>query len=172
MRHCCAAIVAAGCAVTALSSPSAAQQMAPKSQKFIVQAQDTSTFGGLPVLPTCLSFAVQRGNPNTGPSVLLIKMTAGCMVPWHWHTAREELMMVSGQGTIDFPEASGQSVRPGGYVLLPAEHHHEFSCKTDCTFFDAIGGKFDIHYVDDSGAEIAVAQALAAVDERAAPQQE
>jgi len=134
----------------------------------IVQSWEEAQFGGLPVLPSCLSFAVDRGDPTTGPSMLIIKMEAGCVVPWHWHTAREELMMISGSGTIEFPDVPARKVHQGGYVLLPAEHHHQFTCNTDCVFFDAISGKFDIHYVDSSGQEIPVAQALGAVSEQPA----
>lgn len=132
----------------------------------IVQSQATAKFGGLAVLPSCLSFAVDRGNPMTGPSVLIIKMTAGCVVPWHWHSVREELMLVSGQGKIEMSKFPTHVVHEGDYVLLPARHHHQFACQTDCVFFDAIGGKFDIHYIDKSGKEIPVKQALKAVSEK------
>jgi quercetin dioxygenase-like cupin family protein len=134
----------------------------------IVQSWEQAQFGGLAVLPACSSFAVDRGNPMTGPSMLVIKLDAGCVVPWHWHTAREELMMISGTGKIEFPDLPAHAVHQGGYVLLPAKHDHQMSCQTDCVFFDAISGKFDIHYVDSSGQEIPVAQALDAVSEQPA----
>lgn len=154
------ALVAALPAVGATPKPAMAAQVKP-----VVQGQETAKYGGLPVLPSCLSFAVERGNPFTGPSILLIKMQAGCVVPWHWHSVREELMLVSGRGKVEIANFPTHTVRPGGYVLLPARHHHQFGCETDCVFFDAISGKFDIHYIDKSGKEIPVIQALKAVSE-------
>jgi quercetin dioxygenase-like cupin family protein len=119
-----------------------------------------SKFAPLPGLPTCLTLSVQRGDPTKGPAVLLAKMTPGCKVPWHWHTAGEALFMVSGKGKIETKDAAAAGVAPGDYVSLPGKHPHQFSCATACTFFDATEGAFDIHYVDKDGKEIPPDQAL------------
>ena len=161
------ATAVAGCFIAVLSFFCAAQQPEESTaDQPIARARDTAKFGGLEVLPACMTFAVYRGDPNTGPSLLLIKMTSGCVVPWHWHTAREELMLVSGKGKIEMADFPSHVLEPGGYVLLPAKHRHQFSCLTDCVLFGAISGKFDIHYVDKSGNEIPVEQALQAVSEK------
>lgn len=122
-----------------------------------------SKLASIPGVPACLKLSAQRGDPSKGAAVLLIKMTAGCTVPWHWHTAGEGLMIVSGKGKIDMKDATPASsaVGPGDYVYLPGKHVHEFTCSTPCTFFDAIEGAFDIHYVDKDGKEIPPDQALA-----------
>ena len=49
-----------------------------------------------PKLPSCVGLAVQDGNPAQGPSVLYIKVEKGCVVPWHWHSANERLIILSG----------------------------------------------------------------------------
>lgn len=166
LRRYLIATAVAGVFIMALPAAWAAQKSAmPTTVKPSVQSWGTAKFGGLAVLPSCLSFAVDRGNPTTGPSVLIIKMTAGCVVPWHWHSVREELMLVSGQGKVDIAKFPTRVVHQGDYVLLPARHHHQFACQTDCVFFDAISGKFDIHYINRSGKEIPVKQALKAVSE-------
>jgi quercetin dioxygenase-like cupin family protein len=122
-------------------------------------------------MPTCLKLSAQRGDPFKGGAVILIKMTAGCTVPWHWHTASESLMMVSGKGKIEMKDATPASsaVAPGDYVYLPGKHPHEFSCATACTFFDVTEGAFDIHYIDKDGKEIPPEQALGAAKKPAAP---
>ena len=121
-----------------------------------------SKFGNLPGLPTCMTLSVQRGDPTKGPAVILIKMTPGCKVPWHWHTAGESLMMVSGKGKIEMREdaAAAAAVAPGDYVYLPGKHPHQFSCAAACLFFDSTEGTFDIHYVDKDGKEIPPDEAL------------
>ncbi len=62
----------------------------------VVNMHSTLKFGALPNLPACLTGASERGNPMTEESVLLLHFKAGCRVPWHWHTAEETLLVVSG----------------------------------------------------------------------------
>lgn len=158
--------VAAGVLAAVFSNAQAGEDsVASDAVQPIVQSWTSATFTGLAVLPSCSSFAVDRGDPTTGPSMLIIKMKAGCVVPWHWHTAREELMLVSGTGKIDISDFPSRVVHQGDYILLPAQRHHQFACQTDCVFFDAISGKFDIHYIDQSGKEIPVQEALKPVSE-------
>lgn len=153
--------VAAGVLTAAFPSARAAALPAEsKSVQPIVKSWASAKFDGLAVLPSCSSFAVDRGDPTTGPSVLIVKLKAGCVVPWHWHTAREEIMLVSGTGKVDISNFPSRVVHQGDYILLPARHRHQFACRTTCVFFDAISGKFDIHYVDHSGKEIPVQEAL------------
>jgi quercetin dioxygenase-like cupin family protein len=120
-----------------------------------------SKMAPLPVFPQCLTLSAQRGDPLKGPAVILIKMTSGCKVMWHWHTAGEALMMVSGKGKIEMKEeATSDAVTPGDYVYLPGKHAHQFTCTVACTFFDSTEGAFDIHYIDKDGKEITPEQAL------------
>jgi quercetin dioxygenase-like cupin family protein len=129
-----------------------------------------SKFGPLPVFPACLTLSAQRGDPFKGPAVILIKMTAGCKVPWHWHTASEALLMVSGKGKIEMKDeaSAGGAVSPGDYVYLPGKHPHQFSCATACKFFDVTEGAFDLHYIDKDGREIPPELALPAAKKPAA----
>jgi quercetin dioxygenase-like cupin family protein len=122
----------------------------------------TTKFGPLEGLPACLTLSPQRGDPTKGPAVILIKMTTGCKVPWHWHTANEGLMIVSGKGKLEMKGAAAAAMAPGDYAFLPGKHQHEFTCTAACTFFDVTEGVFDIHYVDKDGNEIPPAQALKA----------
>ncbi|HWZ43501.1 MAG TPA: cupin domain-containing protein [Candidatus Saccharimonadales bacterium] len=116
----------------------------------------------LPVFPACLTLSAQRGDPFKGPAVILIKMTPGCKVVWHWHSANESLLMISGKGKIEMKDeaTTGGPVAPGDYVFLPGKHAHQFSCAAGCTFFDVTEGAFDIHYIDKDGKEIPPEQAL------------
>jgi len=117
-------------------------------------AAATSTFVNMPGLPECMSIAVQRGDPAKGPSVLLLKFKPGCVVPWHWHTANEQLMMVSGSAKAEMKDGEPLSMKPGDFLYLPAKGIHQFTATTNVLVFDLSDGAFDIHYVDASGAEI------------------
>jgi quercetin dioxygenase-like cupin family protein len=123
-------------------------------------AAATSKFTNMAVLPSCMTLSVQRGDPSKGPSVILLKFKPGCVVPWHWHTAAEQLIVVSGTGKAQMRDDKPFTVKPGDYVYLPAKHIHEFTAVTAVTMFDLPSAAFDIHYVDASGTEITPEQAL------------
>ena len=141
-----------------LASPLFAQDASTMSYA----AAATSKFTNMAVLPSCMTLSVQRGDPSKGPSVILLKFKAGCVVPWHWHTAAEQLMVVSGTGKAQMKDGKPVTVRPGDYMFLPAKHIHTFAAVTAVTMFDLPDGPFDIHYVDAAGNEIPPDQALKA----------
>src|SRR5262249_9606554 len=64
-----------------------------------------SKFALLPGFPACMTLSTQRGDPSKGPAVILAKFTSGCSVPWHWHTAAENLTVVSGKGKLEMKGA-------------------------------------------------------------------
>ena len=126
-------------------------------------------FGPIPGMPTCLSGAVENGDPMTGPGFILAKLTTGCIVPWHWHTAGENVLVISGKGLIDMADAkSKKTLTAAGFAHLPSKHIHQFSCKSKCTLLIYTETAFDIHYVDKDGNEIPAENALKAVKEKPA----
>jgi quercetin dioxygenase-like cupin family protein len=133
---------------------------AQAEEKMVYAARSASKFANLPGLPTCMTLSVQDGDPSKGASVILAKFTAGCVVPWHWHTATEHLMIVSGHGKGEMKDGPTAALSPGDYLLLPGKSVHQFTCTAACTVFLVIDGTFDIHYVDASGKEIPPDEAL------------
>lgn len=123
-------------------------------------------FGPIAGLPTCVQVAIESGDPAQGAFVALAKAKTGCTVPWHWHTANEQLMIVEGTARVHMKDA-GQPValRAGGFAMMPSRHVHEFHCTQACTFFIHSDQKFDIHYVDPQGKELRPEEALKAVNE-------
>lgn len=119
-------------------------------------------FGNLPVLPKCATIAVASGDPNKEAAVIMAKVATGCVIPWHWHTASEELMFVSGSAKVDMKEGATARMHAGDYLHLPSKNVHQFSCVGACTFFLVTDGAFDIHYVDASGKEISIDEGLKA----------
>jgi quercetin dioxygenase-like cupin family protein len=113
-----------------------------------------------PGLPDCAKGAVVHGNPGEGASVILAKFTSGCTVPMHWHTPNEQLMFVSGKGTVNTKGEATQTMTANSYAFMPSKHPHKFTCESTCMFYLSSDGTFDIHYVDDSGNEIPTDQAL------------
>ena len=129
----------------------------------------TSKFVNMPGVPACLKVAVQRGDPSKGPAVLLLKFTPGCLVPWHWHTAGEQLIVVSGSGKLEMKDGKPAVTKGGDYAYLPAKGVHQFKATTAVTMFDMPDAAFDIHYVDTNGKEIPPDQALKPAKKMSAP---
>jgi quercetin dioxygenase-like cupin family protein len=140
----------------ALAAPLPAQN--PEQMPYAAAA--TSKFMSLPVLPACSTFAAQRGDPNKGPAVLLLKVASGCVIPWHWHTASESLMMVSGKARVEMKPTGAHTLTAGDYLYLAGKEVHQFTCSSSCLLFDVPDGAFDIHYVNGEGKEIAPEEAL------------
>ena len=128
----------------------------------ISQSPAESEFVPVPGIPPCSTAAVQSGDPATGASILLAKAETGCIIPWHWHSPFEHLLMVSGTARVDTRSGEPITLRAGGYAQLPPKHVHRFSCTETCLFFVHSDAAFDIHYVDETGAEITPEQALKA----------
>ncbi len=92
-------------------------------------------------------------------------MDAGCIIPWHWHTPNEHLMVVSGVATIQMKGETPMTLRAGSFAMMPAHHVHQFRCMEDCVLYIYSDAAFDIHYINEQGMEISPDEALKAVKE-------
>jgi quercetin dioxygenase-like cupin family protein len=129
----------------------------------IARAEDMGTlrkmsenkFAPLAGMPPCVTLAVESGDPTKGASVIVFKATAGCTIPWHWHTPTEQVMIVSGSANVEMKDSGKSAVLgPGGFALMPSKHVHQFTCRTACSAFVSSDVQFDIHYVDSNGNEV------------------
>jgi quercetin dioxygenase-like cupin family protein len=126
----------------------------------VLRKQSENKFAATPGLPSCIPGAVQSGDPSKGPSVIAFKATAGCVIPWHWYTPTEQLMIVSGSAKLEMKDGRTETLGPGDFALMPTKHVHQFTCISACTGFVHSDAAFDIHYVDANGKEIAPDAAL------------
>ena len=126
----------------------------------------SSKFAALPGVPDCATLAVLKGDPAKGPSVVEMKFTPGCIVPWHWHTPSESAVPLAGLLEISMRGEKPVLLTNGDYGYLPSNHIHQAKCtgSKPCSAIFFLDAPFDIHYVDKSGAEIPAAQALADAD--------
>ncbi|RZI42433.1 cupin domain-containing protein [Herbaspirillum sp. HC18] len=127
----------------------------------VVRKMSDNKFTAVEGLPSCASQAVQSGDPSKGPAVILFKAKTGCVIPWHWHTPTEQIMVVSGAAKVQMKDgANSTTLGPGSYAKLPGKHVHQFTCTSNCTGFVTSDAAFDIHYVDAAGKEIPAEAAL------------
>lgn len=150
--------------VLLLIAGSALAQQSP--QQPVVANPEQAKFVSSPSVPDCFNYALQHGDPKGSGSVTLVKMSSGCTVPTHWHSANEQSAFISGTGQIQMKGEQPQAVGAGSYMYIPANHPHQLTCKDSCTFSRTLDGPIDIHYLDAAGKEVPAATALAAVGER------
>ena len=100
----------------------------------------------------CLSSAVETGNPATGPSTIILKAPPNCLVPWHYHTAEEQLIVTHGHVLTEMEGMSAQTLAPGGFAMMPGKAKHQFSCqsKGGCVLFVMFDRAYDIFWVKDT----------------------
>src|SRR5438105_1808828 len=77
----------------------------------------------------CLGSALETGNPLTGPSTLILKASAGCVVPWHSHTAQEQLIVVAGEVSAEMTDHPPTLLGPGGFAMMGGGMAHQFTCQ-------------------------------------------
>ena len=133
------------------------------TDKPIVSKASTQKYAAVPGFPDCATLAPLRGDPSKGSSVVEIKMTPGCIVPWHWHSNPESAIPLSGLIEVSMQNEKPIILANGDFGYIPAKHIHQAKCagSKPCSAVFLLDGPFDIHYVDKSGAEIPAAQALA-----------
>ena len=114
----------------------------------------------MPGTPDCFLGAPRMGDPAKEASIMKMKGSSGCAVPWHWHPADEHIMMVSGTGRAEVKGAEPVLLQAGDFYSARSMHVMRFACVTECSLFVYTDGSFAIHYVDDSGREIPPEEAL------------
>jgi quercetin dioxygenase-like cupin family protein len=97
----------------------------------------------------CLEGALENGDPNTGPSTFLLRAAPNCLVPWHYHTAEEQLIVVSGDVEAGMDGISPRILQAGGFAMMPGKEKHWFSCKSknSCLMFVTFDRAYDIFWV-------------------------
>ncbi|HKW18567.1 MAG TPA: cupin domain-containing protein [Terriglobales bacterium] len=119
-------------------------------------------FSALPVAPKCFTIAVEKGDPMKEASVILARFAPGCVAPYHWHTPSETAMVVSGALELQMKDDKATVAHRGDYFYLPSHHAHRATCHgtAPCLVFLTSDAAFDIHWIDDSGKEIALEAAM------------
>jgi quercetin dioxygenase-like cupin family protein len=99
----------------------------------------------------CLRGVVENGNPDTGPSTFLLKAGANCVVAPHYHTAEEQLIVVSGDVLTGMHGMKETMLGGGGFAMMPGKETHWFTCtsKDGCLMFVTFDRKYDIVWVKD-----------------------
>ena len=96
--------------------------------------------------PACLKVARENGDPDKGASTFLLEAPSGCVVPAHYHTAEEQLMVVRGDVLTGMDGMPEQTLGPGGFAMMPSKVMHWFTCKSKviCLLFVTFDRTYDV----------------------------
>ena len=96
--------------------------------------------------PDCLQFFLENGDMKTGPSTAIMRAKPNCVVPPHYHTAEEQLIIVKGDVSTGMEGMKDAVLGPGGFAMMPSKAPHWFSCtaKEECLMFVTFDRAYDI----------------------------
>ena len=101
--------------------------------------------------PDCLQFFLENGDLNSGPSTAIMKATPNCVVPPHYHTAEEQLIIVRGEVSTGMEGMADTVLGPGGFAMMPSKAPHWFTCtkKEECLMFVTFDRAYDIVWLKE-----------------------
>lgn len=101
--------------------------------------------------PDCLQFFLENGEMKTGPSTAIMKAKMNCVVPPHYHTAEEQLIIVKGNVSTGMEGMQDTVLGPGGFAMMPSKVPHWFTCtgKEECLMFVTFDRAYDIVWLKD-----------------------
>jgi quercetin dioxygenase-like cupin family protein len=99
--------------------------------------------------PDCLQFFLENGDMKTGPSTAIMKAKPNCVVPPHYHTAEEQLIIVKGDVSAGMEGMKDTVLSPGGFAMMPSKVPHWFTCtaKEECLMFVTFDRAYDIVWI-------------------------
>lgn len=96
-------------------------------------------------LPDGCRIGVLHGDPGEDNADIFFKVPAGSVIPLHWHTSAERMILVSGELHLNYDGQETVVLRPGTYAYGPAKLPHEGTCKEGdpCVLFIAFESPVD-----------------------------
>lgn len=82
-------------------------------------------------LPEGCAIAVLHGDPSQDNADIFFKVPAKSIVPRHWHTSAERMVLVSGELHVTYDGQAAVILTPGTYAYGPAKLPHSATCESD-----------------------------------------
>lgn len=127
-----------GCG-TAAKAGAEAVPTAP--QQAFIRTVDDVEWGPCPeFMPDGCGLAVLQGDPEQRNADVFFRLAPGTMVPEHWHTSAERMVLISGELHVDYQGQEPVVMHPGTYAYGPARLPHTTYCaegEEDCVLFIA-----------------------------------
>jgi quercetin dioxygenase-like cupin family protein len=113
----------------------------------MLTARDTQLQWGPcpPFLPKGCGIAVLHGDPAKDNVDVFLKVPAKSVIPKHWHTSAERMVLVAGELHVTYDGQKQTVLRPGTYAYGPAKKPHKGYCASNvpCVLFIAFESPLD-----------------------------
>ena len=98
-----------------------------------------------PFLPKGCEISVLRGDPAKSNADIFFKVPANSVLPRHWHTSAERMVLVSGELHVTYDGHKAAVLKPGTYAYGPPKLPHKAECKNagPCVLFIAFVSPVD-----------------------------
>jgi anti-sigma factor ChrR (cupin superfamily) len=96
-------------------------------------------------LPKGCRISVLHGDPSKDNADLFLEVPANSILPRHWHTSAERMVLVSGELHVRYDGHATAVLKPGAYAYGPAKLPHEAQCMKagPCVLFIAFESAVD-----------------------------
>jgi hypothetical protein len=86
--------------------------------------------------------------PEDRPFNLDLESTIRMLVPWHSHTAEEQLIIITGNVISEMLDHTPTRLRPGGFAVMGSRMPHQFTCfaRRGCLMIVTFNGPYDIFW--------------------------
>ena len=98
-----------------------------------------------PFLPAGCEVAVLHGDPAKANVDVFFKLPGGSILPNHWHSSAERMVLVSGELHVTYEGQELEVLTPGTYAYGPAKLKHHGACVSaeNCVLFIAFEEALD-----------------------------
>ncbi len=103
-------------------------------------------WGGCPdFMPKGCEIAVLHGDPAKNNADVFFKVPANAVIPRHWHTSAERMVLVAGELQVTYDGHETAVLKPGSYAYGPARLPHKAECGAGgpCVLFIAFESPVD-----------------------------
>jgi mannose-6-phosphate isomerase-like protein (cupin superfamily) len=98
-----------------------------------------------PFLPKGCGISVLHGDPAKNNADIFLKVPANSVLPRHWHTSAERMVLISGELHVTYDGNKTAVLKPGTYAYGPAKLPHKGQCTKagPCVLFIAFESPVD-----------------------------
>lgn len=135
------------------TSPSVTQAQEQDRPLVLRQADAGLNWGDCPALfPPGCKIAVLHGDPAKPGADVFLRVPGGYVIPAHWHTSAERMVLVSGSLEVTYAGHPAARLETNDYAYGPAKLPHVATCRSTapCTLFIAFDGAVDAHPFEGS----------------------
>jgi len=96
-------------------------------------------------MPEGCTISVLHGDPSKSNLDVFFKVPANYVIPEHWHSSAERMILVSGELHVTYEGEKEQIMKVGSYAFGPANKPHTAKCasKDPCVLFIAFEEPLD-----------------------------